>query len=71
MGKVRWLQRWFFPISCSAPADAASGSSAFAIANESTPRLFGFGLMNAGLTPTAIGLSDNIGASGNFAVDHV
>ena len=33
MGKVRWpqvrrLQRWFFPISCSAPADAASGSRA-------------------------------------------
>ena len=31
MGKVRWpqvrrLQRWFFPISCSAPADATSGS---------------------------------------------
>jgi len=25
--QVRWLQRWFFPISCSAPADAASGSS--------------------------------------------
>jgi hypothetical protein len=25
--QVRWLQRWFFPISCRAPADAASGSS--------------------------------------------
>ena len=42
-------------------------------ANESTPRLFGFGLMNAAPSASAIGHSENIGASaiGTHVEDHV
>jgi hypothetical protein len=43
--QVRWLQRWFFPISCRAPADAASGSSR---RNKKT-FVYGFGKKSAKL----------------------